>query len=554
MSRDNKSHTFGRRDDLELRDLPEPNMDHRHNHDHARHKVRVSAGSQPFGEQAPSVTDTLQNARMDAIERAIRELTEDLARNRATFGQVMDELRDTNHNGVPDALERRGSNDYELGEGLDREDIAELVYRVERSVHTRFKELARAWSVLGDRLKALEDKVEEVELPDISGVQGLSPDLEASIRSLASSDHRLEKLEKVIEAVDRRVQTLAVSGSSSHDDDRFEKLEKLTEAVDRRLQTLAASGISSFDTDRLVKKFESVERLIADNSGGNLELGPVMSGLRDVEDGLRGIGAQVRDVDNRTGDVNLLVDAMSERQQRLEDIIRTQQDQIADLLKIVRDDLDPAVLQSAGPDSETLSAIVGGAVSERFNGLSTSVQHRLSQLEDLVKGAMDRPVVVNGSGDADTGYLSDAVGKIINNQHTLASSIDEWRGQVRDDMVALRTRVDNLDSRPEESNYEERFREISDRLQDLQTKVPHLQDYGRQPVQEPQDGWSRFKIWLYGTTDWYGVSWGGEREDGATWTARDRAGVDGASKAEGEAIYARANGNGSAYEEHQHRA
>jgi hypothetical protein len=130
---------------------------------------------------------------------------------------------------------------------------------------------------------------------------------------------------------------------------------------------------------------------------------------------------------------------------------------------------------------------------------------------------MERPVVVNSTGEpVDNSYNNDAVGKIINNQHTLAGSIDEWRGQVRDDISAIKARIDGMDSTSVTAPNlpDERFSEISDRLEQLQRTIPTRR--------EPDDAWTRFKMWLFGTDDWYRESWGGERIQDRGWDAPQR--------------------------------
>ena len=42
---------------------------------------------------------------------------------------------------------------------------------------------------------------------------------------------------------------------------------------------------------------------------------------------------------------------------------------------------------------------------------------------------------------------------------------------------------------------------LRDRLDALATRMTEKQDF-----------WTRFRIWLYGTDDWYGASWGKRRE------------------------------------------
>ena len=489
MSRDTTRKILHRhRPDFDLRDTVGASQDE------GRQKVRAGAGGQQIAGSTslptgvPTVTDTLQNTRMDAIERAIRDLTEDMARNRATFSTLVEELRDTNHNGIPDVLENPTNGHTSVWHDDDVNEISYLIGRMESNVDAKFKELARAWSVLGDRLKTLEDAVEEIDAETTTPVE-MTTELEARFKSMMASLDRLDGLEQLLTSLPAR----------------------LTE-MEQRLQSVALNGAGDLDIERLTSKIESVEQLIR-ASDGDVELGPVMASLRDVEAGMRGVGGQLREVDSRTGDVNLMLEGVNERQQRMQEIADIQQGQIADLLRIVQDDLNLSISTGNGDDRDALLSSIGSTVSERFAGLSMQLQQRMGQLEDVMKTSMERPVVVNGdAGDIDTSYLNDAVAKIINNQHTLASSMDEWRAQSREDVSAIAMRMDRIENKPISATVpDDRFIEISNQLKQLQSTMPSTQELSVKV--QPMDGWTRFKLWLFGTSDWYGESWGGLRED-----------------------------------------
>jgi hypothetical protein len=552
MSRDNASRKLlaRHRTDFDLRETMEP-VTQPIGRGEGRQKIRVSAGNQNMESQTmgdtnrfnepPSVTDTLQNTRIDAIERAIRELTDDIALNRKTFTSLVDELRGSVRQ--PEApvytppQQTQPQPPSHLNGTYDDPnvtDVHELLYllgRVERSVDAKFNELARTWALLGDRLSALENAVETME-PGGAGI-GLTPELEARLKTLAFADDRLDKLESILVSLPQRLSEM-----------------------ERRLQHAASSASPVVDTGALEGQLDRIERMIAESPDGNFELGPVMGALRDVEAGLRGIGSQVRDVDTRTSDVNLALEGMSDRQERIERALADNQGYLGDVqarldevVGVVRSeigDIGNALLgQSDGGERiqqlvetslrgvtdhferhrDAISNSVNAVVSDRFAGLAgvlqtrqaetaqglTQIHARLSEFEGRLEALLDRPLSVNGSSDADVNYLNDAVGKIINNQHTLAGSIDEWRSQVRQDVSLIATRLEQLE---DQSGNEPvipiaRIDELHERMERLQTTLA-----------ERPDSWSRFKLWLYGTTDWYGASWGGGREDDPEWVAR----------------------------------
>ncbi len=467
-----------------------------------RPPTRAGVGNAPIDDShrlatgVPSVTDTVQNTRIDAIERAIRDLTEDMARNRETFSSLMEELRDSNQNGIPDVLERPTNGHASRWDDDDATELSYLIGRMESNVDAKFKELGRAWSVLGDRLKGLEQVVTDLDEDHTTPFE-LTSDLDDRLKALSVALDRLDAFEKTLTALPLR----------------------LTE-LERRLESIGTGGPSKLDVELLTAKIDSVEQLIK-ASDGDVELGPVMSSLRDVEAGMRGVGGQLREVDARTGDVNLVLEAIGDRQQRLEEIIESQQSQMGDLLRIVRDEIDFPNFSAGSGDRDVIVSSVGSAVAERFTGFSTQMQQRIGQLEDVVKNSMDRPITVNGSGDFDSSYLNDALSKIVANQHTLAESMDDSRTQTHDDIAAIAARMDRIENKPINAAAlpEERFVEISDRLKHIQSTLPQ---HGSPPVVAETDGWTRFKMWLFGTSDWYAESWGGPREDDArVWRGTD---------------------------------
>ncbi|MBU2532410.1 MAG: hypothetical protein KKB37_06695 [Alphaproteobacteria bacterium] len=518
MSRENPTHKIlhRHRTDFDLHD-PAAAIDSAPG-EGGRRKVRVSAGSNHIGDRprvpngVPSVTDIVQNSRMDAIERAIRELSEDMARNRTTFDELIGELR-TGNSDAEAAFEvprqHNGYVEYYPGEADDDGEIHRALGRLERNVDAKFRELARTWSVLGERLVALENTV--VGFEAAGSTLEMTPEFEARLKTLSFADDRLDKLEGLLSALPQRLSE-----------------------IEQRLEGVAGNKADTADVPRLLARLERIEDLLKDAPGGKVELGPVITGLRDVEAGLRGVGGQLREVDLRTGDVNLAIDDISERQQRLEDTLAVQQSQLGELIGVVREEvsqLGNALLgQSDGGErlqtlvenslrgvsdnleshGNSISASVNGAVSQRLAALNDQLHNRMSQIEELIRRTGERPVTAAANNDIDGAFLTDAVGRIVANQHTLAGSIDEWRAEVRDDLSAVKERIEQLENVPAAAPVlpNELFEEISEQLKHIQSTIPE-----RQPV----DGWSRFKIWLYGTTDWYGASWGGAGEADGAW-------------------------------------
>jgi len=123
-------------------------------------------------------------------------------------------------------------------------------------------------------------------------------------------------------------------------------------------------------------------------------------------------------------------------------------------------------------------------------------------------------VIMAENYERDSSVLHEALRAINSNQQTLAASMDQWRAEAKSDLTALNGRLGTLEAYGRSSLPTDGFEEIKAQIEDLRGSVR----------QEPVDGWTRFRIWLYGTDDWYGASWGdrsgGEHRGERHWTER----------------------------------
>ena len=479
----------------------------------ARHAATSSASNtrmnEPRTKNPPTVTDTVQNTRIDALERQIRDLGQDMAANRDSIATLIDELRAANSDRVATVVETQPAprTTFAVNDEPHLSDGHEMLYligRMERSVEQKFNELARTWRVLGDRLDSLERAVDTVNLS--GGGAG----------DISAVEQRFDRIENVLTALPQR----------------FSEME-------RRFQT---TGSASVDLAPVTSKLNSIERLISESPEGNFELAPLSNEIREVDDTLRGIGAQIKSVESRTGDVNLLVDSLSERVERMETLIDNQRVQTAQLGsgigKQIQELGTSLRAQSAGGEGmqeminravqgvagtferqkTEISTSVTSAVSERFAGLQSlmqnrqsdngqalqAIQTRLVALEQAVRSVSEGGVVVNGEGGLDKAFVHDALSKIVTNQQTIAGSIDDWRSEAKTDIGTIKTRMDALE-RPSSSPAL-----APGDMQKMQENLERL----RSTLAERQDPWTQFRLWLYGTDDWYGASWGHLQEDG----------------------------------------
>ena len=393
--------------------------------------------------EAPTVTDSFQNTRIDALERMVHELSGDIAENRQTFAELIEELRGS-RGGIgrsdPPRLTGRSNGSGHQQAGVDADPVIDRLYAIERNVEAKFDELARAWDILGKRLEELEDAVEDGA--ESSG--GLAVD-EVSAKTAEALGEKLKGMSgfevKVdeLEGLESKVGRLEVALSG---------LPERLIAMERRLATRSTGGSGEVDLGPVADRLGALEKLIASSPDGNVEMAPVMSALGSIE--------------RRVDDTGLVADGLAERLDKVDSALDGQRHVIAD-------------------------------------AVSNVVAARLTAMEAKSASELQRVLAAVGNGDEVDSATHDALIKLNTNQQTLASAFDQWRLESKSDANAILQRIQMLETMPKLPEGE--LSALRDRLDALATRMTEKQDF-----------WTRFRIWLYGTDDWYGASWGKRRE------------------------------------------
>jgi len=108
------------------------------------------------------------------------------------------------------------------------------------------------------------------------------------------------------------------------------------------------------------------------------------------------------------------------------------------------------------------------------------VSDRIGVLESASSGSADRMLKAAQNAERDSQVMHEALVKINANQQTLATSMDQWRLESKSEIVALTARFGAFEA-----------------------------------IGSQEDGWTRFRVWLFGTNDWYEASWGERRKSDA---------------------------------------
>jgi Clp amino terminal domain, pathogenicity island component len=483
-----------------------------------RERVRVSAGSHHLGpgghpDSVPTPTDTMQNSRIDSLERAVRELSDDLALNRKTFATMVEELRESRAGGISGQGLYVGNAGTSYADPateeleLDHDHIIDRLHLIERSVDAKFNELARTWGVLGRRLDALEQGLIE----RAGDVVGLAPDVTERIAALPE---RLTALEAKLAATDgpgmaERLAAMErrILGSNSA---RFAPAE-LTEKLDRIDGAFTA----------LIDRLDTLEEGLGQSGDGTWDFAPLSAGLKEIE--------------ARTGDTQLMIDTVDDRVKKVEDLLDAQRSQLAQVSSTVGTELKAltASVSAQGVGGERMSALIEDGmrgvaetferrkneiaeavtreVADRFANLAGAMQQDQAEQARILTELADRLVATPGAGEdvvrmaesyqRDAGTMHEALRAINANQQRLAASMDQWHAEARDQGADLSERLKSLEGSGLSGDGGP-LRQLSDQVDEIRGAIDR-QNLGP---------WSRFRIWLYGTDDWYGASWSDRRD------------------------------------------
>jgi hypothetical protein len=235
-----------------------------------------------------TMTDSVQNNRIDQLERMIRDLSADQVNERKTFASLISELQRETVTQRDDTGRFRGNLNDRL-QSLEQTvvstrsetaahgpQIFDRLGTVERNVEAKFNDLGRAWSTLGDRLQSIEHMVgaarEPMPLPvglldRLQSVDGVERKLEDVGRAFSAVLDRLNLMER---SFANRPATPAVNMQPLVD--RLATLERAV--VNRPMPTVDMSQIH----DRLA----AMERAMSTRST-SVDLAPVHERLASME-------------------------------------------------------------------------------------------------------------------------------------------------------------------------------------------------------------------------------------------------------------------------------
>lgn len=470
---------------------------------------------------APSgtVTDVVQNSRLDQLERTIRELSGELLAERKAVSQLVGERRRE----VPIQAEPEPLSMPARGDSGMAVHMADRLAVIERNVEAKFADLARGWTVLGERLQGLEQAVNEsredfATQPGIEQVgatlSALAERLQGLERQLSSRGTAALNLEPITDRLVaiEQAQTLRPSATAAALAPVIDRLTAIERAMSNRPSAPAV------DLHPVLDRIAAMERAMASRMTSTVDLGPVLERLQVVEGrmaeinrGTTGVVDRIasfeRKLDAGTGVQERITAQTAERVRAIEEAMIAQRNQVAQLATNVTADIKALghSVAAQGTSGERIQSLVG----ERFQSLTSVVENsraeiaaqvaqplveRIGALEKLIQGFGQRTLDLHAAHGADLVELHNALVKLNGNQQTMAASMDQWRLDNGNELSALLTRLDGVE------------RANAKPLQLLESLQSNVQTLQRSTAKREEQR-SRFRQWLMGTDDWYGASW-----------------------------------------------
>lgn len=467
-----------------------------------------------------TMTDAVQNSRLDQLERTIRELSGELSAERKAFSQLVGELKRDVVSHTDSTMRLRGGLDDRLA-GIEQmvmsarsessgamPQTADRLASLERNVDAKFGDLARGWTVLGERLQALEAAVTSDR-----GETAMPAALADRLQSLDTVARTLNTLAERMTGLERQIAARPAAAMTVNLQPVLERLDAIEHA--QQLRPAATSAALA----PVIERLSAIERLQSSRSPGPVvDLGPVFERLNAIEarvtDAGRGTTAFAdrfaqfeRKLDAGSGATERTTTQLTDRLRAIEDTMVSQRNQVAQLATNLAADVKMLgqTVTAQGTGAERMQSFVG----ERFQSFTASIERqqsefaaqvaqplaeRLAILEKQVQMFGQRTLDLHAAHGKDLVELHDELVKLNSNQHTLAASMDQWRLDSGTELGQLGTKLDTIESgaaRPLQM------------LETLQTNVQTLQ----RTTAKREEQRSRFRHWLMGTDDWYGASW-----------------------------------------------
>ncbi len=471
--------------------------------------------------QPTTVVDSFQDARIDSLERAVRDLGVDLADDRKTIRTLVGDLQRTTAAQADDTGRFRGGLTDRLAALEDtllrsRNETSQLpsavldrIDMIERMIDQRLADVGRNQSVspaILDRIAGIERMIDQ-RLADVGRNQSVSPivlDRIAGIermmersmndpagRPAGPSPALLDRLAVIERGLDARL--AEIGRATSMLADRLQAVEHsaqrpveatLSPLVSQRLEAITSFGGKVETLERtfqlILDRMTGVERKLADSVEKQVKVD-----LSGVERRLGEIEGNVKMSVEQGFDMSPVTELLSGIEVRVAGLERTIDNRASETGRTV---------SFIGERLRSFEETMGGQKGQTFD--------RLDQLERSLSAYAETSVTARGSYENDLSEVHEALLKLNANQQTLAGALDQWRLDSTGDLSVINNRLKAV---------EETDLKNLPQLEIIAGQISAIHStLAKREVRK-----KTFLTWLFGTDEWYSSSY-----DTKDWRAR----------------------------------
>lgn len=439
------------------------------------------------------------SGRLDLIEDTLRGIHAELAGDRKLLSDLVRDLQ-------REVASQRGDN-ANLSTAL-RERLTDLAQHlratpeisdklnvVEQAVRAGMGEGARNWAAMEKRLQGLEaalranDIAEPIARRLAAVEQVLQERANESVRSWVSLADRVQSLEKLYQA-----------GSN----ETARHWSTLTESNAEILKSLSSQG-GTVDAGPLVERIEMIERTIRSGLGDTVRASTLLAdrvGVVERVVGTRNDTQSVMLLDERLRALESMIDGRARetggRWSELVERLKSIEGRVGGAPSLPSAELlsKPVVSYLASFSDATAARDDAHAKAmAELGGRVAAVEHVLHANNAAISAAA-------GVYDRNADELHEGFARLGENQHTLASTISDWRA---DSTAELRSIAGGFD----------RLKVVEERLESLvrhlmppprvvsavETYTPPVMPAPASRLTVPSARWAAFRRWLFGTED-----------------------------------------------------
>lgn len=439
-------------------------------------------------DDVPTATDTVQNTRIDDLERTVSELLAIIQKQNGGERAAMRQ-----------PVGRELGRPSEAGDRavLAPEAIREALAEVETSVDRKFRELARTWNVLGERLQTVEDMLLDQDGSSATALSEASPVLKRLVErldrlgALEDLPARLEHLETIVKRLNQFEMAFARLGRGEH----LEAIEEASKKLARvessfsqlharldSLETRIDRGIPSGDHAAVMEAISEFRGELADRALSLTTMREKFEGFENSIGATRSqLSSELRSVSGTVAAQQSLAERM---RATLEQGLRT--------------------LNAGGVDTGRIVETVRRSVSDGATRLQELLQQdRSDQREhfEAIAAGIDRTATEHRSSLSE---IHEALLQLNGNQQTIARSMDQLRAELAGELSAISTRIQAVEQgiqqevRPAITAAHYRPARAEDHVHE-RSNGPH-QRFEQPPPES-------FAYWLFGTEKWWSDGW-----------------------------------------------